>query len=309
MADLDRLLREKGITEDQLSRLSRWDKVKLLREIINNEKEKGVDNEETRRYARDLQSKAKAQKENYKKIYEETFKTNYMFISSSNTSLESNENVEFSLEMARDLESDSDDSNDDDENDSTTENEQTNKETNDPKELVKNGVCTSHFNVDWNELGFGNYPQRKVLKIINISYNDKKLNVSVEWERQPHILQKFEKLDSFVNNRINIARDDLDTYVLKAQMKSLKNLQRRIRSQHKNGGVVDKFLLFEHSAMLVQNPNGTLNFILDPEIIRKIESSSRAFDKFNKSNRPPEKRSEEKTKQKKKAKPTRTADK
>lgn len=163
--------------------------------------------------------------------------------------------------------------------------------------------------MDWNELGFGNYPQRKVLKIINISYNDKKLNVSVEWERQPHILQKFEKLDSFVNNRINIARDDLDTYVLKAQMKSLKNLQRRIRSQHKNGGVVDKFLLFEHSAMLVQNPNGTLNFILDPEIIRKIESSSRAFDKFNKSNRPPEKRSEEKTKQKKKAKPTRTADK
>lgn len=139
MADLDRLLREKGITEDQLSRLSRWDKVKLLREIINNEKEKGVDNEETRRYARDLQSKAKAQKENYKKIYEETFKTNYMFISSSNTSLESNENVEFSLEMARDLESDSDDSNDDDENDSTTENEQTNKETNDPKELVKMG--------------------------------------------------------------------------------------------------------------------------------------------------------------------------
>ncbi|EAY13948.1 hypothetical protein TVAG_490860 [Trichomonas vaginalis G3] len=288
---LNEKLRSYGIPEEQIARLLRWDKVKLLREITSNQMKEGIQTEDTLKYARGPCNQYQEKKEQYKKVYEESFKTNLQYISSSKKDDSEYQDMEHldqvSLEWARADFSDEEDDNDDASVDLTSIDEKPQQitDTGDPKELVRYGICTYHFNVDWNELGFGGYAMRKAAKIINISYKNKQLDVNVRWERQPHQIKNMEELENDVNyqesNKFG-SNNDFVTSVLQAMKRTLQDKIRRTRQQERKDKTqqVQRFIITEHQEMLVQDPDKNLTFILTPEVIMRIENSSRAFKNY-----------------------------
>lgn len=277
------------IPEERINQLTRWDKVKLLRQLASNQRQQGVQTEDTEKYARGPRNEYQAKRDEYKKIYQQTFDNNLAFISSDNDKeavTEEGALDDVAKLMAR-YESNSEGEEEEldaEDIDSLNDNQYaaTKTDTGDPKALVPHGIATSHFDVDWKELGYGDCRMRKVAKLIDISYEKKNLEVKIYWERQPHQIQKLEKLEHDVNSQ-EIVRtmlgDDFVSSILSQQKKGLQDKLRRTRQQVKknNDNLVQRFILSEHQVMLVKDPNKELTFCLTPEIISRIELASYNF--------------------------------
>ena len=290
--ELNKKLKQYGVLDEKIGSLTRWQKVKLLREIANENAQQGISNDDTKRYARGPRSEFQAKVEQYKKLYESSFENNLVFISSSANDDEAkdfNDDSlfdELNIEMARE-DSDSDDDDDDisDQNYDTQSVQPTSvKDSKDPPMLKPYGLATHKFDVDWSKIGFDGYPMRKAAKIIDVRLEQNKPVVTISWRRSPHQIAQLEKLENYVNSELTKMKKDgdLETDILFKRKKELRDkLNRTKASKKKNIKEVSRYINAQHLLFLITDSRSKkLSFDLRTEFINKIRVASEEYNKF-----------------------------
>lgn len=297
-----RELREKllalGVPSQHIDEISRWKQVDLLRKLANRQKEDGNNTDVVQNFSRGPRNDHAASLEAYKKQYQQTFENNLAFINTTNP-IGSDDNFDdgnilddLSLQMMRDT-------GDDDENDidinEVTGDEGEKKSTfvskGDPPELVPYGVCVSPTKIDWSRFGYGNYPMRKVAKLITIAWTNEGVRIDVHWRRSPHQIEALKKNTSNVyldqGQKSPSNSEDIEEYILKITRKSLLDKIRRTRQAMKTRSpktMVQAYIAVHHQLPIVNDKAGPNNlvFSLTPEIMQKIAEASERFSVFEK---------------------------
>lgn len=284
-----------GVPASEIEKLTRWAQVGLLRELANSKAQDGKEDNITENFSRGPRNDNAAIVQRYKKVYQETFLNNLNFIASNNT----NSSVNFddgtvlddiALQMNREDLDEEEEEEDVSEAFKNDDNEIKNRPAGgDPPELIPHGLATHPLEIDWNELGYGDCRKRKAAKIINVSL-DQNLRpvVNIQWRRTPHQIADLEKLESPVNNeqtsKTVTRAEDIEMRMLKDQKKHLLDKLRRTKAaqKHKNDlyTLVQRFIPYDHQVLLVTDPDGQLQFHLEPEIIKRIQDASARFNNF-----------------------------
>jgi hypothetical protein len=297
-----RELREKlillGVNPSVIDEISRWKQVDLLKRLANRQKEDGTVSELAEKYARGPRNDYAASIDAYKRQYQATFENNLSFINTTNPVGADDQfddgNIldDISLQMMREDREDEDDGLDLSMDDSTAPTRRT-VAREDPPELVPYGICTCPTRIEWDKLGFANYPMRTVAKLISISWTrEEGLHVEVQWRRSPH------QIEGLLKNPSNVYPDqgqkgpgtpeDLEEYILKQQSRALQDKMRRTRQAARSRGpktLVQAYLPVHHQLPFVNDIGGNhLTFRLTPEIIQKVRDASERFKLFEKIN-------------------------
>jgi hypothetical protein len=132
---------------------------------------------------------------------------------------------------------------------------------------------------------------RTVAKLISISWvKGEGLHVDVHWKRSPHHIEALMKNPSNVypdqGQKAPNSSEDLEEYILKNQLKTLRDKMRRTRQAAKSRGPktpVQSYLAVHHQVPFVNDTGGNnLIFRLTPDIIQKVQDASEKFALFEK---------------------------
>lgn len=269
-----------GFTRQQIENKSRWPLVQMLREAANSGLKGRESSDIIERFARGPRNDYEANKQKYKKVYQDNFLNNFYFITSANARKANPEDSqsldEISLLLERDM---SDIEVKEEEKESSNEPVISGE---DPAELVPYGVAVSRFDVDWTELGFGDYKMRTAAKVIKVGLADGAPTVSVTWRRSPHQIQELERLESFVNpEQSRRETQNLEGIVLSSRKKNITDKIRRLRNNAKKpDSYVNTWLLYKHQIMIARDTDGKLFFDLTPEYLHNIDTLSQEFQNY-----------------------------
>ena len=289
---LNEKLKQYKVTMERINKLSRWQRVKLLKELVNEKAQQGIVNDDITKFARGPRSEFQAKVEEYKKIYESSFRNNLVFISSSTNDDSKNDfdddslfdmiNVEIARQDSDDTDSDSDDYNPNE--DSQNNQSQLVEDADDPPELKPYGIATHKFDVNWAELGFEGCAMRKAAKIINVKLEQSKPVVTISWRRAPHQISELEKLENFVNSELSKVKqeDDLETHILQKRKKELQDKLRRAKNSKKKGATsVGSYIQCQHQTFLITDSyNKSLSFDLRSLIVEQIRDANMRYNNF-----------------------------
>ena len=264
---LDTILMSYGMTKAELEILSRWDKVHLVRELTTKSGNLTFGD-----FIRGARNRVQAMKEAYKKQLQETFENSLQLIMNTNdqgsAKIDDDDFLD-GMSLSRN-EDEYDDMLDEQEDEGIV---QQFRSTGDPVELIPNGVCTTRTHIDWDSLGFAGEKQRKVVKLIHVALNPTGVDVNVEWVRAPSLVDEWSRRGDVCPDPNRVA-SDLKEKVLRKIHKQIKTRLERLKSKSQETTYQYKYARFDPENWIVDESASDYQFVLKPEVVRRIVAAS-----------------------------------
>ena len=288
MGQLAEMMRYYSFSEKEIANTGRHDRVRKLRMIIDEKAKNGMTDKYVELFSRINENTRAYKIEKFKEIYNSTFKTNLIIINSKIERDELNNEAIFD-----DIDIQESDDEEEEENEASAENDGKKKdaESSNPK-LKPNGVFVHKFDVDWSELGFGDYPMRRASKVILTKLENNAVVSTVSWIRSPQQIASLEKLPDVAIGETKISGyKDLEYNFLLQKKKELESKIKYARTakRRKDGNMIQSYI--KQNVLLISESTGKeLTFDLSKSFVDRIVSASNNYQKFIGNNNEPTKK-------------------